>query len=264
MSEGRSYRFTHTISRLPGETVVKGLRAEDMGDPDAQLFQDQVEAYVAALGEAGVATMTLDPLDDYPDSVFIEDAAVCVGRVAIPMRPGAPTRFGEAKELRSVLESTFDEVLDLDSDGFVDGGDVLLTDTDAFIGLSDRTDEEGFRALGHILADYGYTPRKVVTPADVLHFKSDCGLLDSETIFATGRLADSGCFGGYRLILTPEGEEAAANLIRVNETVFLGAGFPRSEETLSDAGFELQVLDTSEAAKLDGGLSCLSLRFHLG
>lgn len=263
MIEGRSHTFTHTISRLPCDAVVKGLRAEDVGDPDPARFHAQVVDYIAALGEAGVETTTLEPLDDYPDSVFVEDAAVCVGRTAVAMRPGAPTRFGEAKELRPTLAMVFDEVRELETEGYVDGGDVLLTDTDAFIGLSDRTDEDGFAALGSVLADYGYAAQKVVTPADVLHFKTDCGLLDSETIFATARLADSGCFEAYRVIHAPEGEEAAANLIRVNDTVLVSAGFPRTVELLSEAGYAVRVVDTSEAARVDGGPSCMSLRFNL-
>ena len=155
-------------------------------------------------------------------------------------------------------------MVDLPGAGFVDGGDVMLTDDEALIGQSARTDQEGFDALARVLVDFGYRARRVDTPPSILHFKTDCGLLDSETIFASRTLNATGCFDGYRVIEAPEGEEAAANLIRVNDHVLLSAGHPRTEDLLTSNGYDLKVLDTSEAAKVDGGLSCLSLRFALG
>jgi dimethylargininase len=138
---------------------------------------------------------------------------------------------------------------------------VLLSDEEAFIGLSGRTDQMGFDALARVLGDLGYRIRKVETPPSILHFKTDCGLLDSESIFASRTLAATDCFHGYQVIEAPEGEEAAANLIRVNDVVMLSAGHPKSEALLTSRGYEVRILDTSEAAKVDGGLSCMSLRF---
>ena len=95
----------------------------------------------------------------------------------------------------------------------------------------------------------------------VLHFKTDCSLLDQETILATPRLAACGCFDGYRVILTAQGEDAGANSIRFNAVVLAPAGFPRTAEALARAGYDVREIPNSEAAKLDGGMSCLSLRF---
>ena len=103
--------------------------------------------------------------------------------------------------------------------------------------------------------------RELQTPPGVLHFKTDCSLLDADTILATPRLAACGCFDGYRVIPTPEGEEAAANAIRFNDLVLVPAGFPRTAETLARAGYDVREIPNSEAARLDGGMSCLSLRF---
>ena len=103
--------------------------------------------------------------------------------------------------------------------------------------------------------------REVTTPAGVLHFKTDCSLLDEETILSTKRLAASGCFEGYRVIHTAEGEEACGNTIRFNELVIMPSGFPRTAEVLDKAGYTVREVGNSEAAKLDGGMSCLSLRF---
>ena len=99
------------------------------------------------------------------------------------------------------------------------------------------------------------------TPPGVLHFKTDCSLLDGQTILSTQRLAASGCFDGYRVIHTAEGEEACANTIRFNDLVIMPAGFAKTRAVLIDAGFNVQEVGNSECAKLDGGMSCLSLRF---
>ncbi|MDX1515034.1 MAG: dimethylarginine dimethylaminohydrolase [Gammaproteobacteria bacterium] len=255
------YRFTHAIVRAPGGSVVRGLRSSGAGDPDPAAFLAQHRDYVAALEDAGLDVTVLPALEDFPDSVFVEDAALCLPGTAITLKPGAPTRAGETAALRPILGKRFDSVIELPGDGTVDGGDVLFAGEEAFIGLSARTDEEGCAALSSVLADLGYRVRRVASPPGVLHLKSDCGLLDSETIFATRRLAASGCFSGYRVIEAPGGEEAAANLVRVNDVVLLRSGFPRARTLLEAAGFALKILDADQAALVDGGLSCMSLRF---
>jgi dimethylargininase len=95
----------------------------------------------------------------------------------------------------------------------------------------------------------------------VLHFKTDCSLLDGETVLSTKRLAASGCFDGYRVIEVAEGEEACANSIRFNDVVIAPAGFPLTHARLKAAGYSVVEIGNSECAKIDGGMSCLSLRF---
>ena len=106
-----------------------------------------------------------------------------------------------------------------------------------------------------------WTVREVSVPDGVLHFKSDCSLLDEETILATPRLSVSGCFEGYGVIHTAEGEDACANSVRFTDLVLVPAGFPRTAERLASSGYDVRPVENSEAAKLDGGMSCLSLRF---
>ena len=142
-----------------------------------------------------------------------------------------------------------------------DGGDVLTTQKSVMIGLSARTNREGAEALIECLAKLGRKGEIVETPKDVLHFKTDCSLLDVDTILATRRLSVSGCFAGYRVIDVPEGEEAAANTIRFNDLVLMPAGFPGTRAAIEAAGFTVREIGNSECAKLDGGMSCLSLRF---
>ncbi|MGI9452286.1 MAG: dimethylarginine dimethylaminohydrolase family protein [Geminicoccaceae bacterium] len=257
----RSYRFRRAIAREPGNSVVEGLRASRSIDPDPELFKSEHRTYVQSLKANGLDVTLLPALEDFPDSVFVEDAAICTGKTAILLRPGAPSRRKEVDAIKPALKGIFEELITLPGDGIIDGGDVLLTENEAFIGLSERTNQAGFDALSSVLSTLGYRSKKVETPSDILHFKTDCGLLDAETIFATKRLAQTRCFDGYRVILAPDGEEAAANLIRVNDVVLISAGYPKTKSVLTKAGYKVQTNPTSQAALIDGGLSCLSLRF---
>lgn len=263
MQKQRSWRFTHTLSRRPANSVKDGLRAAGQADPVPELFKEEHHHYLKALERSGVLTTVLPSLEPFPDSVFVEDPVLCLSSTAVILRPGASSRFGEAEAIRPELEKIFDQVVGLTGPGFVDGGDILLTDDIAFIGLSERTDRAGVEELRPILERHGYQIRVVTTPAGVLHFKSDCGLLDSETVFATKALADSGCFNGFKLIEAPSGEEAAANLIRVNDFVIMRTGFALTRDLLEQNGYAVITVPADEAAKVDGGLSCMSLRFSL-
>ncbi len=263
MDPEASYMFTHAICRRPGRSIVRGLRASDAGDPDFGAFAREHAAYVDALADAGVAVSVQDPLESYPDSVFVEDPALCVAGAAIILRPGAPSRFGEREAARAALREHFDDVIDLRGGGFVDGGDILVTGREVLVGLSSRTDSTGVEALSLIISELGLPMRVIRTPPEILHFKTDCGLLDDETVFCTRALAASGCFAGYRVIECPEGEEAAANLIRVNGVVLTSAGHPATVGLLAGEGYDVRTISTVQAARLDGGLSCMSLRFRL-
>ena len=257
----RSYSFTHAFTRAPAETVVDGLRAVDTGAPDLNVFRQHHADYVAALRSTGAEVIELPALPHFPDSVFIEDSALCLREGAIAMRPGAPSRLGEAAAIAPDLAKIYGTVRLIEGPGFIEGGDILTTEHEILVGKSARTDAEGVAELARLVADWGWGVREVQTPPDVLHFKTDCSLLDEETILATRCLADSGCFEGYRVIHTADGEEACANAVRFNELVVFPAGHPRTAEKLDKAGYSICQIGNSEAAKLDGGMSCLSLRF---
>ena len=253
--------FTRAITRRPAASVVNGLRAEDVGTPDLTRMLADHAHYVATLKQTGADVIELPALEDFPDSVFVEDTALCLPRGAVMMRPGAPSRMGEVDEMEPALRKLYADVRRINDPGHVEGGDILVTGREILVGRSDRTDGAGVAELAGIVADWGYRLREVFTPPGVLHFKTDCSLLDGETILSTKRLDASGCFDGYRVLHTAEGEEAAANSIRFNQFVLCPAGFPRTARMLSNAGFEVVEINNSECAKLDGGMSCLSLRF---
>ena len=261
----RSFRFTHAITRRPAVSIIDGLRAVDTGTPSLDLMRQHHADYIAALRSTGATVVELAALEAFPDSVFVEDTALCLPEGAVVMRPGAPTRLGEAAEMAPHLAALYGEVRWIDgADSFIEGGDILTTETEVLIGRSARTNGAGIAELAAKVADWGHKVREVFTPPGVLHFKTDCSLLDAETILSTARLDASGCFGGYRVLHTATGEEACANAIRFNDIVLMPAGFPRTRDMLVAAGYAVREIGNTECAKLDGGMSCLSLRFTPG
>ena len=257
-----STHFTHAITRRPAASITKGLRAIDTGTPDLARMQSHHADYIAALKATGAAVIELPALDAYPDSVFVEDTALCLADGAVVMRPGAPSRLGEAAEMAPHLQALYTKVVAITGpDSFIEGGDILVTETEILVGRSARTNAAGIAELTRLVAPWGHKVREVLTPPGVLHFKTDCSLLDADTILSTKRLSASGCFTGYRVIDVPEGDEAAANTIRFNDLVLMPAGFPKTRDSIAAAGFVVREIGNSECAKLDGGMSCLSLRF---
>ena len=256
-----SYNFTHAICRLPAQSLVDGLRAVDTGKPDYDQFLKDHNDYISALENTGAKVIVLEALEEFPDSVFVEDAALCLPKVAIIMRPGAPSRLGEAAEIKPSLSSLYTNIEQINGPGFIEGGDILTTETEILVGRSERTDSAGIEELSSIVKPWGYAVREVDTPEGILHFKTDCSLLDEKTILSTKRLANTGCFDGYDVIHVADGEEACANSIRFNKHVIMPGNFPQTEQALINHGFTIKTIGNSEAAKLDGGMSCLSLRF---
>ncbi|MEQ1617369.1 MAG: hypothetical protein ABL883_03365 [Terricaulis sp.] len=254
------FEFTNAIVRTPANSIVDGLRQMDVGPPSIEGVKEEHAAYIRALEEAGLSVETLPALERFPDSVFVEDTALVFRGTAIVLKPGASTRGGEAAEIAPVLQRRFDRVMQL-GDGFVDGGDVLVTPGCVFVGKSERTNALGADSLVSSLGAIGMVGRAVTTPHGVLHLKSDCALLDEASILSTARLAAAGVFEGFRVVLVPEGEEAAANAVRVNDRLLVSDAYPRTAEMLANLGYRIVPLPTGEIAKVDAGLSCLSLRW---
>ncbi len=262
MATVRVFDFTHAIVREPGHSVVNGLRDDASATPHFDIVLSEHRAYVSALRGIGIAVDVLPPLEDFPDSMFVEDPALTFPSGAILLRPGAPSRLGERESMLDALTMHFSQILSIDGpDEFVDGGDILVTPKIIFIGLSKRTNRKGAEALAGRLAALGYQSRIAETPAAILHFKTASSLMADDVILATKPLADSYVFADFDVILTPQGEEAAANALRMNDVVFVGLHYPRTIDLLTKRGFKVCPLNVSEVAKLDAGLSCMSLRW---
>ena len=251
--------FTHAIARLPGANFDLGLTTADLGAPSYPRMLDQHQAYLQALAKLGLEIILLDDEPDYPDAYFGEDAAIVTPHVAVITRPGAPSRRGEEVTIEPVLRQ-YRPIVRIEEPGTLDGGDVLMVENHFFIGSSLRTNLEGAVQLAEALKTYGHSAE--VVPVDAgLHLKSSVNYLGEDTLLVTEAVADYPGFARYRRILVHPDEEYAANTLRVNEGLLTPKGFPRTLEQLSRLGVSVIQLEVSEVQKMDGGLTCMSLRF---
>ncbi len=293
--------FTRAIVRPPALNFFEGLTTSSLGAPDYKRTLAQHEAYCAALEQCGLTLTKPEPDPDYPDSSFVEDTAILVGvsdggktlsarqddvesqthplTQVVLTRPGASVRRGEVASIRRVLADLFPAVSEIQSPGTLDGGDVCEAGNHFFIGISERTNEAGAQQLAELLARHGYTSSFVdigqsgtgVPPVPhaqdagatfkLLHLKSGLAYLGDNRLVVTDALANRAEFSGYDLIRVQSNEEYAANCVRVNDQVLVAAGYPRLEGKLRELGYQTIALEMAEFQKMDGGLSCLSLRF---
>lgn len=256
-------KFTHAIVRPPGRNFAGGLTTSTLGAPDLDRTLAQHADYCQALERCGLSLTRLPPDEQHPDSTFVEDTAILTRRGAILTRPGAASREGEVTAIRPALAEFFTEFREIVAPGTVDGGDICEAGEHFFIGVSARTNEAGARQLAGFLHAMGFTSsevdiRKIST---ILHLKSGLTWLGGRRLAGIGPLAEHPAFQGFDLISVAPEEEYAANCIRVNDFVLMPSGFPRLQSALEKSGDRVIPLAMSEFQKMDGGLSCLSLRF---
>ena len=258
--------FTRAIVRRPGPDFASGLTSA-AGAPDLATALQQHGEYCAALQACGLELIHIEPEPGLPDGTFVEDTAVTTARGAILTRPGAPSRSGEVASVARTLDGLFAETLRIAAPGTVDGGDVCEADGHFLIGVSARTNEAGARQLAQHLRRLGFTAGLVDIRASprLLHLKTGIAYLgdgvwvvDAGVVSALPALREM----GMRDVIAVAAEEAyAANCVRLNDAVLVPAGYPRLAAALRDRGFRPLPLAMSEFQKMDGGLSCLSLRF---
>ena len=254
--------FTKAIIRLPSANFATGLTSANIGTPDHGLALEQHEAYSAALERCGLTLTRLEADPHYPDSTFVEDTAVLTERCAILARPGAPARAGEVEVISEVLGLFYSSILNIQQPGTLDGGDVCQAGDHFFIGISARTNESGAHQLTDRLALFDYTSSfvDIRDMEGILHLKSGLAYLGGKRLVVVDALAKREEFRSYDLVRVQVEEEYAANCVLINDYVLVAAGHPAIEETLQSLGYKTIVLDVSEFQKMDGGLSCLSLR----
>lgn len=252
--------FTRAILRKPGLSMIRGLRSTDLGTPDYVLALRQHSDYARALQLCGLETIVLETDENYPDSVFVEDSALLTPECAIICRPGAESRRGETESIRPVIEEYYRLVYEVSAPGTVEAGDVMMVGSHYYIGLSERTNSEGAKQLISLLEKHGMTG-SVIELRDVLHLKTGVSYLENNTLLASGEFLQKKEFQSFNIIDVDPSEGYAANCIWVNGNVLLPAGYPGTRDQISDAGYKIIEIDVSEFRKLDGGLSCLSLRF---
>jgi dimethylargininase len=217
----------------------------------------QHKAYQDCLAQLGVRIVSLPAEPDLPDAVFVEDAAVVVDEVAIITNMGAPSRRPEGRTIADML-SRYRPVKFLAEPATPDGGDALRIDRKIFVGLSQRTNREGFSALRHILGAYGYQV-KPIEVRDCLHLKSACSYIGNNTVLANRSWIDPVPLREFELVDVPADEPAGANALLIKDVVIIAASFPKTRTSLEQRGFRARTVDLSELQKAEAGITCGSL-----
>jgi len=250
--------FDVVLVRHPGDSYVNCVSTNPARtDIDVRLAKDQHEEYVSTLKESGLRVIKLRPLEDFPDSVFMQDPALLGSRRAVIGRFGERSRRGEEKALRNDLSEHRVEVGKIDSvsyPGTLEGGDVMVTDHGIFVGESRRTNRNGIRQLSTYLADLEVKAIKT----DLLHLLCGCSYLNHKTMVIAPELVSPGLFPGFRFVTIPREEAYAADALYLGEgRVLVPSGFPKTGMKLRKAGYKPVEVDMSEFYKGDGGVTCL-------
>ena len=225
---------------------------------------EQHRHYANTLARLGLEIIELEALEEFPDAYFTEDVAIVTPEAAVIMRPGADSRRGETAHITDAL-AKFRQLKYITAPGIVDGGDVLIMEVKrhCIVGLSARTNQPGAEQLCGILSEHGYRGDIVdlgVDAPEALHFKSSVNFIDSHTLLVTQSCFHLDCLSAYRKLVVPEGEEYAANAVWINGKALIPDGYPGTQRLLEENGFQTIEMPVSEISKMDGGLTCLSLR----
>lgn len=255
--------FKHAIVKRPCRAVIEGITmSPELGTPNYEKALAQHDAYIEALKQTGVEVTVLEADENFPDSCFVEDAAVITKHCAIITNPGAKTRQMEAAQMLPTIRGFFsdDKIEYIKSPGTLEGGDVMMVGDHFYIGESKRTNKEGIAQFIAILEKYGMTGEGV--PFDtILHLKTGVNYLENNLMLTSGEFIDHPTFASYDCHAVPADEDYASNCVWMNDKLLVPMGFPTVEKMVRDLGFDIILVDTSEFRKIDGGLSCLSLRF---
>ncbi len=252
--------FSKAIVRIPCKNMVGGITSADLGKPDYEKALIQHQAYVDALEHIGLDVAVIDAEECHPDSVFIEDTALLAQSCAIIAQPGADSRKGEVAGVKPVIEQFFSQVEQIQAPGCVDAGDVMMVGSHFYIGLSERTNQQGAQQMIAILNAYDMTG-STVEMKEMLHLKTGLSYLENNNLLITGEFLGKSEFEKFNQIIVDGQEAYAANSVWINGYVLVPAGYPQTSQKIADLGYQIIELEMSEFQKLDGGLSCLSLRF---
>jgi len=252
--------FTKAIVKSPCRAMVNGISNAGLGKPDYQNALIQHADYIEALKECGLQVTVLPPDENFPDSTFVEDAALMTPHCAILTNPGAASRRLETHSMLVTLREFYEDVEKIETPGTCEAGDIMMVGEHFYIGLSERTNQAGAEQMVAILERYGMTG-SVVELNEVLHLKTGLGYLENNNLLACGEFLIKPEFQQFNILQVDPDESYAANSVWINGTVLTPSGFPKTRALIASAGYDVREVDVSEFQKLDGGLSCLSLRF---
>ena len=248
------------LVRRPGPRLPEGLVTHiDRSPVDLGRAMEQWEAYAGALASAGWQVVEVPAADDCPDAVFVEDAVVVHDDLAVLTRPGAVERRGEVAGVEAAVRDLGLRVARIEAPGTLDGGDVLRSGDTAYVGLGDRTNESGAQQLASHLREFGVRVQ-TVPMTRALHLKSACTALPDGTIIGWAPVVDDpSVFPAYEDVP----EEGGAHVVRLaDHHLLMAASAPRSAQAFRDRGYEVSTVDVSEFDKLEGCVTCLSVRIR--
>jgi dimethylargininase len=249
------------LVRRPGPRLADGLVTHiERTGIDEQLAERQWIHYISALESAGWDLVEVPAADDCPDAVFVEDSVVMFDGIAVITRPGAETRRGEIVATEKVIDELSLSVNRITAPGTLDGGDVLKVGDTVYVGRGGRTNAEGVRQLRRILEPLH---RQVIAVplTKVLHLKSAVTALPDGTIVGYPPAVDDPAIFPHWV---PVPEESGAHVVCLAEDhLLMAADCPESVSMLEDRGYRVTTVDISEYQKLEGCVTCLSVRIRV-
>ena len=258
--------FTKAITKKPCRALIDGITTAQFTDspeqPDYDLAVKQHDNYIRTLESLGVEVLDLPADERFPDSCFTEDPAVVMEGCAVVTNPARDSRNGEKHEILPALQKFYadDQIFHIEAPGTMEGGDIMLVGKHFYVGQSDRTNAEGARQFDEIVSRFGYTT-ETVPVTEGLHLKDFVIYLENNNMLVTETMDKVPAFKDFNRYIIPEDELYAINSLWMNGTVLVPAGYSKTLKLIQDLGYPTITVDTSEFRKIDGSLTCLSLRF---
>lgn len=258
--------FKHAIVRKPCKALIDGISTaqfvESSERPVYEKAIQQHEKYIETLEELGAEVLVLPADENFPDSVFTEDPAVVMEGCAVITNPARDSRNGEKETILPAIQKYYsdDQIFHINAPGTMEGGDVMQVGRHFYVGLSDRTNAEGARQFDEIVSKFGYTT-ETVSVTEGLHLKDFAVYLDKKDILVTELMDQCPAFKDFDRHVIPPEELYAINSMYFNGIVIVPEGYPKTLKIIEDLGYSVKVLNNDEMKKIDGSLTCQSLRF---
>lgn len=255
---------------LPANTVDQGLRMKDLGKINVNRAKKQHLLYMKSLESIEYNLVVMPSNINYPDSIFVEDPAIIMQDVMVVTRLRKKERQGEEVIVEKKLQPFFypGRTYRIEPPGYIEGGDVLVSDKELFIGISKRTNEDGAEQLAKIAKDtLGYKTIAFEIPKHYLHMKGEAtfhrsnNAVSGKVIIVAEKIARNFTKSDCLIIVTPDEERFAANCISDDSLIFIHAGRTKTKKILENAGFLVKKLKLDEFEKIDGAMTCLSKLF---
>lgn len=255
--------FTKAITRKPCKALIDGITTYLAdGKPVYENAIKQHDKYVATLKELGLQVTELDADERFPDSCFVEDPAVVMERCAVITNPARDSRNGEKFEIVDAIQKFYsdDQIFHIEAPGTMEGGDVMRVGDHFYVGQSDRTNAEGARQFNDIVTKFGYTS-STVPVVEGLHLKDFAIYLENNNMLVSEIMDKEPAFKDFNRFVVPAEEIYAINSLYINGTVIVPKGYPKTQKAIEDMGYPIKLVDSGEFKRIDGSLTCLSLRF---